>query len=116
MTLLLVVVLIFALNILLGYWRTNASRFFIQWFLVIRIPVLLTIGLMLWLIEGLSWIMLPILVTVFFDGQFTGNCLSNLGKVGTGVFELVPVNVLGEEIYAGRSMKLGKGRYVQLEN
>jgi len=109
----LVVVLIFALNILLGYWRTNADRFSIQWFPVIHIPALLTIGLMLWLIEGMSWMMLPILVTVFFNGQFTGNCLSRLSeKLGAGAFELVPVNGLSEEIYTGRSMKLRKGRYV----
>jgi hypothetical protein len=80
MMLLLVVVLIFALNILLSYWRTNANCFSIQWFLVIRILGFLTIGLILWFMEGMSWIMVPIFVTVFFDGQFIGNYLSKFSE------------------------------------
>jgi len=75
LTLLLVALFIFAVNIFFGYWRTNTRRLSWQWFLAIHIPVPIAISLRLWLLDGFSWATLPLFVAVFFAGQFAGSRL-----------------------------------------
>jgi len=72
---LLVAVLIFTLNLFFGYWRANTRKLSLEWFLAIHIPVLLAISLRLWLMDGFSWVTLPLFVAVFFAGQFVGSRL-----------------------------------------
>jgi len=71
MTILLVLICIFLINIPFGYWRSNTRRLSIQWLLAIHIPVPIAIGLRLSLI-GWSWILLPAFVAAFAAGQYTG--------------------------------------------
>ena len=75
MTLLLVAMLIFLVNVFFGYWRANTRRLSWQWFLAIHIPVPIAVSLRLWLLSGFSWATLPIFVAVFFGGQYTGGRL-----------------------------------------
>jgi len=72
MTLSLVLISIFLVNIFFGYWRSNTKRFSVLWVLAIHIPVLLAIGPRLSLL-GWSWAMLPALVAAFAAGQYTGD-------------------------------------------
>lgn len=74
MTLLLVVVLIFLLNLFFGYWRANTSRFSPQWLLAIHIPVPLAIVIRLGFLDW-SWATLPVFVAAFFGGQYAGGKL-----------------------------------------
>ena len=75
MTLLVVVLLIFSVNVFFGYWRANTRRLSWQWFLAIHIPVPIAISLRLWLLNGFSWATLPLFVAVFFGGQYAGSLL-----------------------------------------
>jgi hypothetical protein len=77
MTLILVLVAVFAINIIFGYWRSNTKRFAVQWFMAVHIPVPLSIGLRL-LLLGWSWIVLPVFVAVFFAGQYVGGMTRRL--------------------------------------
>lgn len=67
--------IVFILNIPFGYWRARAKRFSPQWFLSIHLPVPFII--MLRIVSGLGWQLLtfPVLVGVFFSGQFVGGRL-----------------------------------------
>ena len=76
MTLFLILVTMFLVNILFGYWRANTRKFSIQWIMAIHIPVPLAIGLRLWLL-GWSWPMLPLFIATFFTGQYAGGKLRN---------------------------------------
>ena len=75
MTLFLVAVLIFAVNVFFGYWRANTRKLSLQWFLAIHIPVPIAISLRLLLLHGFNWATLPIFIAVFFAGQFVGSRL-----------------------------------------
>ncbi|MBI4180527.1 MAG: hypothetical protein HY528_01185 [Chloroflexi bacterium] len=71
MSLFLVVALIFLINILFGYWRSNTRRFSIQWLMAIHIPVALAIGIRLLLLEW-NWVAIPIFIAAFAVGQYVG--------------------------------------------
>jgi hypothetical protein len=62
---------IFLINLIFGYWRSNTTRFSIQWILAIHLPVPMAIGLRFWLL-GWSWPLLPAFVASFAAGQFIG--------------------------------------------
>ncbi len=74
MTLTLVLIAVFVINIIFGYWRSNTKRFAAQWFMAVHIPVPLSIGLRLWFL-GWSWIILPLFVATFFVGQYIGGMI-----------------------------------------
>ncbi|RLC63529.1 MAG: hypothetical protein DRI01_05045 [Chloroflexi bacterium] len=71
MTLFLVLISIFVVNIFFGYWRSNTKRLSAQWIMAVHIPVPLAIGLRL-LLLGWSWVMLPVFVATFLAGQYMG--------------------------------------------
>ena len=76
MSLILVVVFIFLLNIPFGYWRSNTSRLSTQWLMAIHIPVPLAIWVR-FLLLGWNWTMLPVFVAAFAAGQYSGGKLRN---------------------------------------
>jgi hypothetical protein len=69
MRIVLVLVSIFLLNILFGYWRSNTKRLSVQWMMSIHVPVPIAVGLRLSLL-GWSWTLLPAFVTAFATGQY----------------------------------------------
>jgi len=71
MSLFLVVALVFLINILFGYWRSNTRRFSMQWLMAIHIPIALAIGARLLLLEW-NWVATPIFIAVFAVGQYAG--------------------------------------------
>jgi hypothetical protein len=78
-TLILVLIAVFMINIVFGYWRSNTRKFAPQWFMAVHIPVPLSIGLRLWFL-GWSWIILPLFVATFFIGQYIGGMIRRLLK------------------------------------
>lgn len=64
---------IVALNLPFGYWRANAARFSLQWFLAIHLPVPLVIATRLWF--GFGWSAVPFFVASFALGQWFGGRL-----------------------------------------
>jgi hypothetical protein len=66
-----VLLTVFALNIVFGYWRSNTRRFALQWFMAVHIPVPLSIGLRVWFL-GWSWFIVRLFVAAFFAGQYIG--------------------------------------------
>ncbi len=70
-----VAAIILIINVPFGYWRANVRRLSAQWFLAIHLPVPIVIALRL--TSGLGWQLatIPILVAVFFAGQFLGTKL-----------------------------------------
>src|SRR3990170_3998244 len=63
---------VLALNVPFGYWRANASRFSLPWFLSIHVPVAFVIAFRS--LGGLGWqpVTFPALVGAFFFGQLLG--------------------------------------------
>jgi hypothetical protein len=70
--LLLIGLVVFAMNIPFGYWRSNTRRFSLQWFLAIHIPVPFVIAIRLGAHLGFHWTSYVVLVTAFFLGQQFG--------------------------------------------
>jgi len=71
-TLCLVAVAIFAVNIAFGYWRAAVPRFSRQWLAAIHLPVPALIALRFATGLGWAWTTYPVLVGAFFLGQLTG--------------------------------------------
>jgi hypothetical protein len=71
----IVSVTLFVFNVPFGYWRAHVSRFSLQWFVAIHLPVLLAISLRI--LGGLGWelITFPMLIGAFFAGQFLGGMI-----------------------------------------
>ena len=72
-TLVLISLLVLAINIPFGYWRSNVKAYSLQWFLAIHIPVPFIIVLRLVSEIGFAWHTYLLLVTAFFLGQKTGS-------------------------------------------
>lgn len=72
MSLWVLALIVFFINIPFGYWRTNVPKFSAQWALAIHIPVPFIIALRI--LSGIGWqpISFLILVGSFFLGQFGG--------------------------------------------
>ena len=72
MRLLLIALIVFLFNIPFGYWRTNVKKFSLQWVLAIHIPVPFVILLRIYGDIGFELYTYPIIVGVFFLGQYGG--------------------------------------------
>ena len=72
MKILFVASIIFLFNLPFGYWRANVKKFSLQWALAIHIPVPFVILLRFTSGIGFAFITYPILVGVFFIGQYVG--------------------------------------------
>ena len=70
----LVILSIFLINVLFGYWRANTKKLSVQWMMSIHVPVPITIALRLSLL-GWSWTLLPAFVAAFAAGQYAGGKL-----------------------------------------
>jgi hypothetical protein len=75
MTLWLVALFVFLLNLPFGYWRAHTRKYSKQWILAIHLPVPLVIACRI--LSGLGWhlITFPVMIGAFFCGQFLGGLL-----------------------------------------
>ena len=73
LTLMLISIVVFVINIPFGYWRSNVKAYSLQWFLAIHIPVPCIIALRLASEIGFAWYTYLFLVTAFFLGQKAGS-------------------------------------------
>ncbi|OQX81964.1 MAG: hypothetical protein B6D64_01375 [Bacteroidetes bacterium 4484_276] len=71
-TLLLISIITFLLNIPFGYWRANAKRFGLQWYLAVHLPVPAIIALRIFTGIGFHWTTYVALIAAYFFGQFLG--------------------------------------------
>ncbi len=76
MTILIVSVLVFILNLPFGMWRAKTKKFSWQWFLSVHIPIPFVIALRFLFHLGFKWWTYPFLVAAFFLGQFAGKKIS----------------------------------------
>lgn len=61
--------IVFAINVPCGYWRAHASRFSLQWFLAVHLPIPAIIALRLMSGIGWHWSTVPALIGAYFAGQ-----------------------------------------------
>lgn len=78
--LIILLIITFLLNLPFGYWRGGEKKFSWQWFVAIHLPVVLLYFLRSFLDIHYNWITLPILLTVFFLGQWSGQKLRDRSK------------------------------------
>ena len=64
---------ILVLNVPFGYWRANVERLGFQWFLAVHAPVPLVVACRLAAGIHLSLVTLPVLLAVYFSGQYAGS-------------------------------------------
>ena len=77
-------IIVLILNIPFGYWRANVTRFSLQWFLSVHIPVPFIIALRIFSDIGFAWYTYQFLVTAFFLGQHLGTIIhKQIGKTET---------------------------------
>ncbi len=75
MTLIIVSILIFILNVPFGYWRENVKKFSLQWFLSIHVPIPFIILARMYTDLGFQWYTYFFTVTAFFLGQYSGKLI-----------------------------------------
>ena len=75
-----VAIIVFLLNLPLGYWRANTKKFSREWFLSIHVPIPFVVAIRI--LSGLGWrlVTFPVLVGAFFAGQFLGGKIYGLKK------------------------------------
>ena len=75
MSLWIVAVLVFLLNVPFGFWRARVQRLSLQWILAVHLPVPAVIAFRIF--AGLGWhlVTFPVLIGAFFCGQFAGGRL-----------------------------------------
>jgi hypothetical protein len=83
MSLWVVAVIVFLLNVPFGYWREGVRKFSLKWILAIHLPVPFVIALRV--VSGLGWqfITFPVLIGAYFAGQFAGGMLRRLREKRT---------------------------------
>lgn len=72
MNLILVTIATFLINIPFGYWRANLNNKSLQRVLAIHIPVPFVVFLIIYSEIGFVFYTYPIIVAVYFLGQFAG--------------------------------------------
>ena len=60
------------INLPFGYWRAGSRKCSFAWFAAIHVPVILTIGIRLFLGTPFRFMTLPLYVLAFIGGQFLG--------------------------------------------
>ena len=78
MSLWIVALLVFLLNVPFGYWRASVRKLSAQWFLAVHLPVPLIVALRIYSDVGWKLASFPVLVGAFFLGQFVGGRLRNI--------------------------------------
>ena len=69
--------IVFALNIPFGYWRSNVKKFSLQWILAVHVPIPFIIFLRLYSHIGFIWYTYPFLIGSFFLGQRGGSYIKS---------------------------------------
>lgn len=69
---------VFLINLPFGYWRFDKPRFSRKWMMAIHIPVPFVVVLRI--ISGFGWNVIPLLMVSFAAGQFTGGKIRKLGE------------------------------------
>ncbi|MGQ7870104.1 hypothetical protein [Sunxiuqinia sp. sy24] len=72
MTIVLVALAVFVLNIPFGYLRSKHKKFSFMWWLYIHIPVPFVVLLRIYSDIGFAFYTYPILIGAFFAGQLIG--------------------------------------------
>ncbi|WP_133241459.1 hypothetical protein [Balneicella halophila] len=62
----------FFINIPFGYWRGGEKKFSWQWFVAIHVPVVFLYFMRNWLELEYTWVTFPVLLAIFFLGQYVG--------------------------------------------
>ena len=73
MNIVLVAIAVFFINIPFGYWRADVIKFSLPWVMAIHIPVLIVIVLRIFTNLGFEFYTYPVLIAVFFFGQYLGS-------------------------------------------
>ena len=60
------------LNLPFGYWRAGCRKYSFSWFAAIHVPVILTIGMRVFLGIPFRLVTLPLYVLAFVGGQYLG--------------------------------------------
>jgi hypothetical protein len=78
MSLWVIAIIVFLVNLPFGYWRDMVERFSLQWILAVHLPVPIVVALRIF--SGLGWhfVTFPVLIGAFFLGQFCGGNLNYL--------------------------------------
>ncbi len=63
------------INLPFGFWRAGVRKFSLPWFLAVHGPVPLVVGLRLLFHVGWHLSTFPVLVGMYFSGQFLGGLL-----------------------------------------
>jgi len=84
-------VIVFIMNIPFGYWRSNVTKFSVQWFLAVHIPIPFIVILRIYSNIGFGWYTYPVVVGSFFLGQRYGSYLRSrmidrCGRVSSFIF------------------------------
>lgn len=75
MTITLIAILTYLINLPFGYWRSKEKRFSLNWFLAIHIPVVITILTRYVIDIDLHWIYIILFILLFAAGQQTGKLI-----------------------------------------
>ena len=72
MTLFIVAVIVFVLNIPFGYWRAYERKFSFYWWMAIHTPIPIVVLIRLYTDIGFAFHTYPVLIGAFFIGQWLG--------------------------------------------
>ena len=78
MRLVILSVFVFLINLPFGWWRGRVTKFSLQWFLSIHLPVPLVIAVRVFGGLGFELKTYPALVGAYFVGQLLGSRLTRL--------------------------------------
>jgi hypothetical protein len=78
MSIFVVALAVFLVNLPFGFWRSRTKRFSRQWFIAVHLPIPLSIALRI--LTGLGWRLstIPIFAAAFFCGQWAGGLLEQI--------------------------------------
>ena len=62
-------------NVPFGFWRAGVQKFSLPWFLAVHGPVPIVVALRLFFHVGFGLSTFPVLVGMYFSGQFVGGLL-----------------------------------------
>ena len=80
-TLLAVAAAVLLLNIPFGFWRAGVRKFSLPWFLAVHGPVPIVVAMRLFFHVGFGLTTFPVLVGMYFSGQYVGGLLKKRNLV-----------------------------------
>ncbi len=75
MTIALIAILSYFINLPFGYWRSREKRFSLNWFLAIHIPVAITVFARYAANADFHWAYIALFIILFAAGQHTGKLI-----------------------------------------